>query len=106
MLVPLNLPRGEREQEFLDYLNSALRPRFNSFEGSAGYRSDGCFESTVTGEFDLGTAKSPLTWRLLRSADGQTLDSLEVIGSEGAPPESEWQSAASHFLTGVLRAIH
>jgi hypothetical protein len=104
MLIPLNLPPGERQQEFLDYLNSALRPRFNSFEGSAGYRSDERFESTVTGEFDLGTAKIPLTWRLLRSVDGQTLECLEVVASDVAPPESEWETAASQFVTGVLSA--
>src|SRR5262245_20026509 len=103
MLIPLNLPVGDRQREFLDYLNSALRSRLKRASGSAGRRSDVRFESMISGEFDLGTFTVPLIWRIVRNDQG-IVETLEAIGGDGAPPQSEWQTAAFEFITSVLSA--
>src|SRR5262249_43486075 len=102
--IDLKLPPGERQREFLDYLNSALRTRVTAYNGSAGRLPDGRFESTVSGAFTLGTVTVPLTWRLVRAANDGTIETLEALGAEGAPPESEWQVAALEFVNSVLSA--
>lgn len=61
METQLNLPQGQRQQDFLDYLNTALRGRMSSSTGSAGINEDGLFESTVTGPFPVGQDSVQLT---------------------------------------------
>lgn len=104
MRIPLNLPSGERQRDFLDYMNSALRTRTTSYSGSAGRRVDGCFVSTLQGPFTIGTVTIPLSWTLVRSSDNETIEEIVISGSEGAPPESEWQTAVLEFINSVLSA--
>jgi hypothetical protein len=49
--INLNIPAGEKQRDFLDYLNSALRKRMPSFRGEAGRDEDGNFVS-CTAEFN------------------------------------------------------
>src|SRR3954466_14947731 len=104
MLVRLDLPPGENQRDFLDYLNSALRSRLAAFSGDADRRPDGRFESTISGNFNLGVAAVPLTWRLVRAPDDGAIETLEAVGDQGAPPEVEWRVAALEFVNSVLTA--
>ena len=86
MRMELNIPEGNRQREFLDYLNSALRQRTASFTGSATRLKDGRYVSTLTGPFKVDDIFIPLSWTLTRSADNKVIQSLEVEStSEGAP---------------------
>src|SRR5271155_4206277 len=101
MEVPLNISRGERQQEFIDYLNSALRRRSGGYSGSAGVTDDGSFQSSVTGPFQVGEASQQLTWTLTKSADG-TLTKLTVDFAGEGKPESDWERPVYEFITSVL----
>src|SRR5258706_424856 len=101
--VDLNLPRGERQRHFVDYLNSALRTRTKSYSGSAGVAEDGLFKSTVTGPFPIDTDTVPLTWQLAKDNDGVLLY-LEVDCGDPTRDEGQWKTAAYEFVTSVLTA--
>ena len=101
MDIQLNLPRGERQQAFLDYLNAALRARLSSFTGSAGSNEEGLFESTVTGLFPVGQGTVELTWRITKDADG-TLLHVTAEATEPHGSEDGWRIATHEFMTPVL----
>ncbi len=101
MEIQLNLPRGQRQQEFLDYLNAALRGRISSSTGSAGMNKDGLFESTVTGPFSIDQDAVPLLWRIKKDAKG-TLLSVAVEATDTKVSEEKWRTAAHEFITSVL----
>lgn len=101
MEIQLNLPRGQRQQEFLDYLNAALRGRISSSTGSAGINKDGLFESTVTGPFSVAQGAIHLSWRIKKDAKG-TLLSVAVEASDPEVSEEKWRTAAHEFVTSVL----
>lgn len=104
MRMALDIPEGNRQREFLDYLNSALRQRIASSSGSATRLEDGRYVSTLTGPFRVNGIFIPLSWTLTRSADNRVLQSLEVESAEGAPPESHWHSTILEFVNSVLAA--
>ncbi len=101
--VDLNLPRGERQRHFTDYLNSALRSRTQSYSGSAGMGEDRLFRSTMTGLFPLNTATAPLTWEMVKDINGALLY-LEVECTDKDVGEAVWKTAAYEFVTSVLTA--
>jgi hypothetical protein len=71
MKTDVNLPPGTRQRLFLYYLNSQLRTRTPGFSGgSARYRGDGSFESSITGPFSVDQEQIPLTWRVVKSPEG------------------------------------
>lgn len=101
MEIQLNLPHGQRQQEFLDYLNAALRGRMSSSTGSAGMNKDGLFESTVTGPFSVGQDAVHLSWHITKDAKG-TLLSVAIEATDSSVGEEEWGIAAHEFITSVL----
>jgi len=62
MEINLSIPQGIRQREFVDYLNSALRQRNVGYSGTAGLNSDGLFEVSVTGAFQIDQDSAELTW--------------------------------------------
>jgi hypothetical protein len=97
MDVPLNIPRGARQQALLDYMNAALRISAGSYSGMAGVDGDGTFRSSVTGPFRLGERTVPLTWEVIKAADG-TLTKLSITSTEG----DDWEKPAYEFVTSIL----
>jgi hypothetical protein len=101
MEIQLNIPRGQRQQEFLDYLNAALRGRISSSTGSVGINSDGLFESTVTGPFSVDQGVIHLSWRIKKDAEG-TLLGVTVDPTDPQVSDEKWRTAAHDFITSVL----
>lgn len=101
MDIQLNLPRGQRQQDFLDYLNAALRDRVSSYTGSVGINSDGDFESTLTGPFPIDHESVHLKWRIKKDTKG-TLLSIGVEAADGEVSGNRWRAAAHEFTTSVL----
>ena len=103
MKIDLNLPRGDRQRVFLDHLNSQLRSRTSGYSGSASYREDGLFESSVTGPFLVDQEQVPLTWRVVKSPDGSLLF-IEAERADDTTCQTKWEHAAYEFVTSVLSA--
>jgi hypothetical protein len=101
MDIQLNIPRGQRQREFLDYLNSALRQRTASYTGSAGLNKEGLFESTVTGPFPVDQGLIQLTWRITKDSNG-TLLTLLIESADPQVAEDTWRTALYEFVTSVL----
>ena len=101
MEIALNIPHGERQQDFLDYLNAALRRRLSSFTGSAGINKNGLFESTVIGPFSIDQRIINLSWSIKRDAKG-TLLSVAVDSLDPGVSEENWKTAVHEFITSVL----
>jgi len=101
MEIALNIPRGPRQREFLDYLNSALRQRTASYTGSAGLNKEGLFESTVTGPFPVDQSLIQMTWRLTKDPEG-TLMKLSIESADPQVTENTWKTAVYEFVTSVL----
>src|SRR6266478_9561669 len=99
----LNIPRGTRQRDFLDYLNSALRQRTSSFSGDAGINADGLFQSTVTGPFPVGPDFAQLRWRITKDGAGALL-SLDVVPANPDAQTRGWETAVTEFVTSVLAA--
>ncbi len=104
MKVTLDISESNRQREFLDYLNSALRQRITSSSGMATRLEDGRYVSKLNGLFRINGTLIPLSWILTRSADNRVLQSLEVESAERAPPESHWGSIVLEFINSVLTA--
>lgn len=103
MKVELNLPKGSKQRLFLDFLNSQLRQRTSGYSGSAGYKEDGTFESTITGPFSIDQEKLTITWRLVKSADG-TLQYIEANCEAETISDIKWENAAQEFINSVFSA--
>jgi hypothetical protein len=101
MEIQLNLQRGERQQAFLDYLNSALRERTGAFSGSAGIAEDGTFQVSLCGPFQVGQTTVHLSWCLSKNPDGQ-LTVLSVENAGEGTSDSDWERAVYEFVTSVL----
>jgi len=101
MEIQLNLPPGQRQQEFLDYLNSALRGRISSSTGSAGINKDGLFESILTGPFTVDQDAVSISLSIKKDAKG-TLLSIAVEATDAKVSEEKWKTAAHEFITSVL----
>lgn len=99
----LNLERGDRQRYFLDNLNSALRTLTSSSTGSAGLSEDGLFRSTVTSPFPVETSHVPLTWEVVKAADG-TLLNLNVTCTDPSVDETRWTTPVYDVVTRVLAA--
>jgi hypothetical protein len=101
MEIALNLPRGERQQAFLDYLNAALRERTGAYSGSAGVGADGTFQVSASGPFQVGQSTVHLTWLLSKTPDGQLTKIAVEYAGEGTS-DSNWERAVYEFVTSVL----
>lgn len=104
MKIELGIQEGNRQQEFLDYLNSALRQRMPIASGSSTRQEDGCFVSILKGPFKLNEIFVPLSWSLTRSPDNKILQSIEVEAGEGEPPDFNWRSTVQEFIDSILIA--
>lgn len=103
MDIPLNLPPGDRQQEFIDQFNSALRRISSNSTGSAGFLPDGSFEASMTGGFRIDPdTQATLTWTLVKTPDG-TLPTIKVEPSQPEPPTG-WDRAAEKLVTAALSA--
>ena len=60
------IERGESQQQFIDYLNAALRKRMSSYSGSAAPDGSGSFHVMTKGLFQYANLAVNLEWRLLR----------------------------------------
>jgi hypothetical protein len=102
MQIPINIPGGEKQREFLDQFNAALRQISNGGEGTADFLSDGSFEAAFTGSFRLGPGIDvPLMWRVHKTPTG-TLASIEV--SPAGEITEPWEAMASQLVTSALTA--
>ncbi len=102
MEFELNIPRGSRQQEFLDYLNAALRTRIASYTASAR-QEGGIFESSAAGPFSFGADSVPLAWRLMKDTDGALLR-ITVESTDPKIPEEKWKNAVHEFFNSVFSA--
>jgi hypothetical protein len=102
MHIDLDLP-SHRQRLFLDHFNSALRSVSTSTSGSAGFREDGTFESSVTADFPVGEEKIVLTWTMTKSEDG-SLQSIDMTSVDPVKEETIWKDAVYDFVTSVLSA--
>lgn len=103
MRVQLNLLRGPRQQEFIDYLNSALRKRTALISGSAGLDEEGNYLSEFSGAFQIDQGIVNLTWCLTKNATG-VLTTLSAEKLDDATTGVEWEHAVYEFVTSVLAA--
>jgi hypothetical protein len=103
MKVELNLPKGSKQRLFLDFLNSQLRRRTSGYTGAYGYSDDGTFESTITGPFSIDQEEVPITWRIVKSAEGILLY-IEAICAEENSSEVNWETATQQFINSVFAA--
>jgi len=101
MKVPLNIRDGQKQRDFLDYLNSALRERMPNLRGGAGRDESGNFVSTIYGAFQIDQDKISLSWRIKKDPAGVLVD-LEVESLYEDVPETKWHTAAYEFITSVL----
>jgi hypothetical protein len=104
MRIQLDIPEDNRQREFLDYLNSALRQRMASSSGSATRLEDGRYVSTLTGPFRVNETFITLSWTLTRSTDNKVLQSLDVESADGVQLESDWHLTVSEFVNSVFSA--
>jgi len=101
MEIQLNLPRGDRQQAFLDYLNSALREKTGTYSGSAGQAEDGTFQVSTSGPFSVGQTTVHLAWTLSKDPTGE-LKHLHVEYAGEGEPARDWERAVYEFVTSVL----
>ncbi len=101
MEIPLNIPNGPRQRDFLDYLNAALRKKMVSYRGSACRSDDGGFVVSVTGPFQVDQDHIHLDWRITKDPSG-TLVGMEIRSVDSAETESAWSTAVHEFVTSVL----
>lgn len=100
MKIPLDIPRGNKQRDFLDYLNAAIRSRMTTYNGSYGI--DGrLFRSRIAGPFKVDQQTFPLEWTITQDLQG-TITELSVASTHPDVPESSWSSAAYEFITSVL----
>src|SRR2546427_400590 len=104
MEIPLDLPPGDRQQEFIDQFNAALRRISSSGStGTAGFLGDRSFEASVTSAFRLGPGiEVPLTWTLRKTPEGR-LTSIRVEGAQPDPPQA-WNREVQELVTSALAA--
>jgi hypothetical protein len=103
MDFPLNLPPGERQQEFIDQISAALRRISSGAEGSSGFLPDGSFEASTASEYRLQSdLQLRLTWTIRKTPDG-TLSNIGVEGSQPNAPAG-WELAAQHLIASALAA--
>src|SRR5689334_4993276 len=102
MEIPLNLSR-HRQQEFLDYLNAALRSRLSMYSGSAGQDKEGRFFSEVGGRFQVDDGHADLNWRLEWGEQG-LLERLIVAPADSSVVHPGWAAASYEFAASVLAA--
>src|SRR5438105_1492882 len=100
MQFRLDIPRGERQRQFLDYLDAALRERTSSYSGEATTDEQGTFKSTVSGPFlvEPGIVVQ-LRWELTIDAAG-TLRTIDVACVDSA--EHRWEAAVAQSVPSVL----
>jgi hypothetical protein len=101
MDIPLNIPRGPRQSEFVDYLNAAIRQRTTSYAGSTRVNTEGLFESAATVPFPVDQRMIPLTWRLTKDGSG-TLLKLSIESTDPQATDPTWTTAVLEFVTSVL----
>jgi len=103
MEIPLNLPSGDRQQEFIDQVNAALRRISSGSSGSGGFGADGSFEASATGVYRFESGMEPqLTWTLRKAPEG-TLSTVGVVAVQPNPPTG-WDQAAQRLVTAALAA--
>src|SRR5690348_892789 len=99
MKIPLNIPAGPRQREFIDYLNAALRKRMPTHAGSAGRVPGGNYVITASGLLAVDQNQVPLTIGLvIDSAGALATISVEATSETAA----DWQTASREFVTSVL----
>jgi hypothetical protein len=101
MEIQLNLPRGQRQREFLDYFNAALRARMSSSRGSSAINEEGLLDITVKGPFSVDPAIINLSWRITKDAKG-TLLGITVDAIDPEVSGEKWKTAVHEFITSVL----
>lgn len=95
--------KGANAQSFMDHFNAALRERKASNSGSASSRPDGIYEVTLNGKFPLPSGLAQLSWRIVRSANGDAR-SLEVT-NQSEPPDPRWETEVREFISDLLLSV-
>src|SRR5213083_2813455 len=103
MEIPLNLPPGDGQQEFIDQFNAALRRISNGGEGSGGFNPDGSFEASAMSVYRLGPDIEPrLTWIMRKAPDG-TLSTVTVEIDQRNAAQG-WERLAAELVASALSA--
>jgi hypothetical protein len=92
--IELGIPRGEKQQLFVDLLNAALRERgayFSMLSSSGNHFEDGSFESILTLGTPDRTGTETVTWRLTKASDG-SLSSITVEAQGPRANEAETEA--------------
>ena len=97
----LNLRADDRQQDFFDYLNSALRAIARGFSGTSGRRADGRYESSISGVFILNATPISLTFRLIWASGDGAIESLVVEPNSEPPSGFDWRLEATDFVRRV-----
>jgi hypothetical protein len=99
--IKIGLKQGPTQRLFLDYLNSRLSLRMSESRGSAGFREDGTFESVVSGPFSVDQDHVPLSWKYVKSKDGELIF-IEVEQDASRSANNKWQDAVNEVVIGAL----
>ena len=101
MRIELNIKKGNKQQLFLDYFNSALRNVSASASGSSQFYEDGTFESSTTFDFLVDDRAVPLTWKITKLPNG-SLEGIEINNVDASDKEEPWREDVSNFINTLL----
>lgn len=102
MEIALSL-KGEQQQQFLAYLNSALRERMQMYRGTAQQGGDGNFLVSTSGSFKIAEKEVLLVWTLYHQQDG-ALAKLVVEREGGGADQANWERAVHEIVTSASLA--
>ena len=102
MEIPLNLPPGEKLQNFLDYLNAGVHERISSYSGSSGY-FDGGFETGLSGRFRFDQGDVDLSLVLKYSPAGKLIK-IVANADTSTTKIQDWKAAVNEFIHSVWAA--
>jgi hypothetical protein len=101
MKIELNLDAGDKQQQFMDYLNAELRTTMPSSNGKIEINNKGEYESTTTGEITLGDEKFNLSLVVTRDNQGKLI-SLSASSNDEQVSEEKWFNGFNSLVNSVL----
>lgn len=100
MKIDLNIPRGQKQRDFLDYFNAAIRGRMKNYQGSYFVEGDKFF-TTISGSFGIDQTTVPLEWKIAQDPEGN-IASISAEATDQIDSNIKWSEAAYEFISSVL----
>jgi hypothetical protein len=97
------LPRGPRQQEFLDYFNAGVRARSSQVHAEAGFLDDRQFVTRCEETIEIDGVSARILWELRFDPQG-TLDEIRVDCKATSVRTERWESIVNGFLQDALIA--